>query len=105
MQDTITQLFVSGVVFFVDISTHTGYHTDTYRGTPYRIRTGVAAVKGQCPRPLDEGCILGSGGENRTPIMGFGDPYTAIVLHRKVWWVARDSNPVCPRRRIYSPVQ
>ena len=40
----------------MDISTHTGYHTDTYRGTPYRIRTGVAAVKGQCPRPLDEGC-------------------------------------------------
>lgn len=26
--------------------------------------------------------IFGSGGENRTPIMGFGDPYTAIVLHR-----------------------
>ena len=26
----------------------------------------------------------GSGGENRTPIMGFGDPYTAIVLHRNV---------------------
>jgi len=23
-------------------------------GIPYRIRTGVAAVKGQCPRPLDE---------------------------------------------------
>ncbi len=42
----------------MNISTHTGYHTDTYRGTPYRIRTGVAAVKGQCPRPLDEGCIL-----------------------------------------------
>ena len=42
----------------MDISTHTGYHTDTYRGTPYRIRTGVAAVKGQCPRPLDEGCLL-----------------------------------------------
>ena len=40
----------------MNISTHTGYHTDTYRGTPYRIRTGVAAVKGQCPRPLDEGC-------------------------------------------------
>ena len=23
-------------------------------GTPYRIRTGVVAVKGRCPRPLDE---------------------------------------------------
>ena len=42
----------------MNISTHTGYHTGTYRGTPYRIRTGVAAVKGQCPRPLDEGCML-----------------------------------------------
>ena len=59
LHDTFTQLFVSGVIFVMNISTHTGYHTDTYRGTPYRIRTGVAAVKGQCPRPLDEGCILG----------------------------------------------
>src|SRR5271156_1370548 len=24
-------------------------------GVPYRIRTGVAAVRGRCPRPLDEG--------------------------------------------------
>ena len=24
-------------------------------GVPYGIRTRVAAVKGQCPRPLDEG--------------------------------------------------
>ena len=27
-------------------------------GIPYRIRTGVAAVKGRCPRPLDERDIL-----------------------------------------------
>ncbi len=27
-------------------------------GIPYRIRTGVAAVKGQCPRPLDERDVL-----------------------------------------------
>ena len=27
-------------------------------GTPNRIRTGVAAVKGQCPRPLDDGCLF-----------------------------------------------
>ena len=27
-------------------------------GTPNRIRTGVTAVKGQCPRPLDDGCII-----------------------------------------------
>ncbi len=24
-------------------------------GVPYRVRTGVAAVKGRSPRPLDEG--------------------------------------------------
>jgi hypothetical protein len=24
-------------------------------GVPYRIRTGVAAVRGRCPGPLDEG--------------------------------------------------
>ena len=58
MHDTFTQLFVGSVIFIVDVSTDAGYHTATYRGTPYRIRTGVAAVKGQCPRPLDEGCIL-----------------------------------------------
>ena len=27
-------------------------------GDPYGIRTRVAAVKGQCPRPLDEGVSL-----------------------------------------------
>jgi hypothetical protein len=27
--------------------------------------------------------IVGSGGENRTPIPGFGGPYNAIILHRK----------------------
>ena len=26
-----------------------------HAGVPYRIRTGVAAVRGRCPRPLDEG--------------------------------------------------
>ena len=26
-----------------------------FNGVPNRIRTGVAAVKGQCPRPLDDG--------------------------------------------------
>ncbi len=27
-------------------------------GTPNRIRTGVAAVKGRCPGPLDDGCLI-----------------------------------------------
>ena len=27
-------------------------------GIPYRTRTGVAAVKGRCPRPLDERDIV-----------------------------------------------
>ena len=26
-------------------------------GTPNRIRTGVASVKGMCPRPLDDGSL------------------------------------------------
>jgi hypothetical protein len=28
-------------------------------GVPYRIRTGVAAVRGRCPGPLDEGDVSG----------------------------------------------
>ena len=27
------------------------------RGAPDRIRTGVLAVKGRCPRPLDDGSL------------------------------------------------
>ncbi len=30
-------------------------------GDPYGIRTRVAAVKGRCPRPLDEGVIVERG--------------------------------------------
>ncbi len=30
-------------------------------GTPTGIRTPVAAVKGQCPRPLDDGRVTESG--------------------------------------------
>src|SRR6266545_6070392 len=29
--------------------------TIEFFGVPYRIRTGVAAVRGRCPGPLDEG--------------------------------------------------
>jgi hypothetical protein len=43
-------------------------------GTPNRIRTGVAAVKGQCPRPLDDGCMFGLGGRIRTANIWFWRP-------------------------------
>ncbi|MEY2700015.1 MAG: hypothetical protein RIQ52_770 [Pseudomonadota bacterium] len=54
----------------------------TRSGVPTGIRTPVAAVKGRCPRPLDDGdkdvtkIILRLGGakEDRTP-----DLYNAIV--------------------------
>jgi hypothetical protein len=43
---------------------------------------------------------------------GIGPVYSAwkagaspLGQARKIWWVARESNPVCRRRRIYSPVQ
>ena len=32
--------------------------SDKISGDPYGIRTRVAAVKGQCPRPLDEGVAM-----------------------------------------------
>src|SRR6266851_4332598 len=35
-----------------------GYKVDII-GVPNRIRTGVAAVKGRCPRPLDDGDVIG----------------------------------------------
>jgi hypothetical protein len=34
-------------------------------GAPYRIRTGVTALRGPCPRPLDEGSSEGSLGDLR----------------------------------------
>ena len=37
-----------------DRGSHTQLAIDL-TGVPNRIRTGVAAVKGQCPRPLDDG--------------------------------------------------
>ena len=30
---------------------------DNVSGDPYGIRTRVAAVKGRCPKPLDEGAL------------------------------------------------
>ena len=35
-------------------------------GVPKGIRTPVAAVKGQCPRPLDDGDCLGGARRDRT---------------------------------------
>ena len=31
---------------------------DNVSGDPYGIRTRVAAVKGRCPKPLDEGAMM-----------------------------------------------
>ena len=36
-------------------STPTTFITGYPNGAPYRIRIGVTAVRGRCPRPLDEG--------------------------------------------------
>ncbi len=35
-------------------------------GVPKGIRTPVAAVKGQCPRPLDDGDVFGGARRDRT---------------------------------------
>ena len=34
------------------------YKNNDLDGDPYGIRTRVAAVKGRCPKPLDEGAIV-----------------------------------------------
>src|ERR1700761_5128377 len=36
-----------------------------FLGAPYRIRTGVTALRGPCPRPLDEGSLERSPGDPR----------------------------------------
>src|SRR5690554_2371972 len=36
-------------------------------GVPKGIRTPVTAVKGRCPRPLDDGDLIGAPGKIRTP--------------------------------------
>src|SRR5262249_2036858 len=48
-------------VYSVDFPYRAGFGSDflshliDFIGVPYRIRTGVAAVRGRCPGPLDEG--------------------------------------------------
>ena len=40
----------------IGIQTKIGYKTRfVYFGSPNQIRTGVLALKGRCPRPLDDG--------------------------------------------------
>ena len=48
-------------------------------GVPYRIRTGVAAVRGRCPGPLDEGdgaagVIAAGGGAIKRGARARGEP-------------------------------
>ncbi len=45
----------------MEITNHSNRSTHRESGDPYGIRTRVAAVKGQCPRPLDEGVIVERG--------------------------------------------
>src|SRR6266478_5499182 len=49
-------------------------------GVPNRIRTGVTAVKGRCPRPLDDGDLEDSY-DGRRPVGGGKRDRTADLLH------------------------
>src|SRR6266852_2979965 len=50
------------------------------RCVPNRIRTGVTAVKGRCPRPLDDGDLEDSY-DGRRPVGGGKRDRTADLLH------------------------
>ena len=54
-------------------------------GVPWGSRTPVAAVKGRCPRPLDEGDRSGGARRDRT-----ADLYNAIVALSQLSY-----GPVC----------
>ena len=54
-------------------------------GTPNRIRTGVTAVKGRCPRPLDDGSRM-----------------YCVLLNHKIWHSQPDSNRCYRRERAVS---
>ena len=47
----LEMIFKIGEVLSIDI-------VEVFSGDPYGIRTRVAAVKGRCPKPLDEGAIV-----------------------------------------------
>jgi hypothetical protein len=50
-----------------------GHSKSLKYGAPYRIRTGVLALRGLCPGPLDEGSVcreMQSGGGSRRPGCG-----------------------------------
>src|SRR5580700_12067080 len=85
-------------------------------GTPNGIRTRVAAVKGRCPRPLDDGGRSGSRERRYQPGMrtlprsapAFGRG-CASVLGFKVrdgslgWWVRDKKNCTIPTTRLVAP--
>ena len=48
------------VVMGVDANRRINFQPLENAGVPNRIRTGVAAVKGRCPRPLDDGDVRGA---------------------------------------------
>ena len=52
----------------------------TCSGVPTGIRTPVAAVKGQCPRPLDDGDAVNFH-LNKTPFGGASRDRTGDLLH------------------------
>ena len=50
-------------------------------GVPTGIRTPVTAVKGRCPRPLDDGDAIARGAKNKPKTGGAKRSRTADPLH------------------------
>ena len=68
-----------------------------YLGTPTGIRTPVAAVKGQCPRPLDDGRVTESRTITKAPVIvnvaagGIERQQSGAVRFESVWFMVRQS--------------
>lgn len=66
-------------------------------GTPTGIRTPVAAVKGQCPRPLDDGRVTESRTITKAPVIvnvaagGIERQQSGAVRFESVWFMVRQS--------------